>query len=90
VESRSRGDEFYEKLPFYAALGVQEVWIIDRDSKIPEIYVLQSGQYERQAAGADSWILSRHTGIEMCPGQPGKLAIRLAGDDTSGAELPED
>ena len=90
VEIRSRGDESYEKLPFYAALGVPEVWIIDRDSKTPEIYVLHADQYERQAAGANGWILSLHTGIEFRVGQSGKLAMRLAGDDTTREDLPAD
>ena len=33
VEIHSPGDESFDKLPFYAALGVAEVWIIERDSK---------------------------------------------------------
>ena len=41
VEIRSRGDETIEKLPFYAKIGVPEVWIIDRDTKTPEIHVLR-------------------------------------------------
>src|SRR4029453_6492610 len=35
VEIESPGDETREKLAFYAALGVQEAWIIDRDTKAP-------------------------------------------------------
>ena len=34
VEIRSPGDETMEKLPFYAQLGVPEVWIVDRDTQI--------------------------------------------------------
>ncbi|MGL6097785.1 MAG: Uma2 family endonuclease, partial [Fimbriiglobus sp.] len=33
VEIRSSGDETDEKFPFYAGLGVPEVWVFDRDTK---------------------------------------------------------
>ena len=33
VEIRSPNDESEDKLPFYAQIGVLEVWIIDRDTK---------------------------------------------------------
>ena len=42
VEIRSPGDETMEKLPFYAKLGVPEVWIIDRDTRQPELYLLKT------------------------------------------------
>ena len=35
VEIRSPGDETMEKMPFYARLGVPEVWIVDRDTERP-------------------------------------------------------
>lgn len=40
VEIRSPGDESYEKLPFYATVGVTECLIVDRDTKVPELYRL--------------------------------------------------
>ena len=90
VEIHSPGDESYEKLPFYAQLGVPEVWIIRRDTKTPEIHVLKRGRYKKQAARADGWLRSPGTGVELCVGRPGKLAVRLAGDDASRQELPAD
>ena len=33
VEIRSPGDETFEKLPFYGRVGVEEVLVIDRDTK---------------------------------------------------------
>jgi len=90
VEIRSPGDESYEKLEFYAQLGVPEVWIIERDSKAPEIYVLQAGRYMQKAASAEGWVLSDVTDIELRIGHPGKLAMRLAGDDSTREDLPED
>ena len=90
VEIHSPGDESYEKLEFYAQLGVPEVWIIERDSKAPEIYVLRAGRYMQRAASAEGWVLSDVTGIELRLGRPGKLAMRLAGDDSTREDLPED
>jgi Uma2 family endonuclease len=90
VEIHSPGDEAYEKLSFYAQLGVPEVWIIHRDTKEPEIHVLKRGRYKKQAVRADGWLRSPGTGIEMRVGRPGKLAVRLAGDEASRQELPGD
>jgi hypothetical protein len=69
---------------------VLEVWIIDRDRKWPEIYTLQTGQYERRAPDAEGWVGSAVTGIELRVGKPGKLAMRLAGDDATREDLPVD
>jgi len=90
VEIRSPGDESYEKLPFYAQLGVSEVWIIKRDTKEPEIHVLKRGRYKKQVANADGWFVSAGTGVELRVGRPGKLAVRLEGDEASRQELPGD
>jgi hypothetical protein len=68
---------------------VPEVWIIDRDRKTPEIYTLRAGHYIQEAADADGWVLSTVTGIELRAGSPGKLAMRLAGDERTHEELPE-
>src|SRR5262245_45447889 len=53
VEIESPGDETRQKLPFYAELGVPEVWIIDRDSKEPEIYLLRGQKHRRQRSSAN-------------------------------------
>ncbi len=90
VELRSPGDASYEKLGFYAALGVLEVWIIQRDSKEPEIYTLQGNDYVLQPADTAGWTRSAVTGIELRVGAPGKLAMRLAGDESTREDLPED
>lgn len=90
VEIRSPNDEAYEKLEFYAELGVPEVWIIDHASKESEIYALRAGRYERKAAGPDGWVRSELTGVELRAGKPGKLAMRLEEDDMTREELPED
>ncbi|ETW98157.1 MAG: hypothetical protein ETSY1_19935 [Candidatus Entotheonella factor] len=88
VEIHSPGDESYDKLGFYANLDVPEVWIIDRDSKRPELYVLDAGQYVQQEARGDGWVLSGETGIELRRGESGKLVVRLKDDESTREELP--
>jgi Uma2 family endonuclease len=90
VEFRSPGDESEEKLPFYAKLGVPEVWIIDRDTKEPTIYLLKRRAYRKLAARANGWLRSPGTGVELRIGKPGKLAVRMAGDEATREELPPD
>lgn len=89
VEIHSPGDEAYEKLPFYRDLGVPEVWIIHRDSRVPEIHVRKRGRYKKQLATTQGWIRSPQTGIELME-RKGKLLIRLAGDDSTRQALPPD
>jgi Uma2 family endonuclease len=90
VEIHSPGDEAYEKLSFYAQLGVPEVWIIHRDTKEPEIHVLKRDRYKKLAARADGWLRSPRTGVELRVGRPGKLAVRLEGDEANQQEMPSD
>ncbi len=89
IEIRSPDDETYEKLGFYAALGVPEVWIVDRDSKQPAMYILAGDHYEKKAADGEGWLRSDRTGIELRAGKSGKLTMRLEGDEVTCEELPE-
>jgi Uma2 family endonuclease len=89
VEIHSPDDEAYEKRRFYAELGVPEVWIIHRDTKVPEIYLLRNGRYRKQRANGGGWVRSPGTGVELRAGKPGKLAIRMNGDEGTRADLPE-
>jgi Uma2 family endonuclease len=45
VEIRSPDDETYDKLPFYAALGVREVIVLTPDARAVEIYRLAGAAY---------------------------------------------
>jgi Uma2 family endonuclease len=90
VEIHSPGDEAYGKLRFYAELGGPEVWIIHRDTKVPEIYLLRKGRYRKQRANGSGWVRSPGTGVEVRAGKPGKLAVRMNGDEATRADLPED
>jgi Uma2 family endonuclease len=86
VEIRSPDDESYEKLPFYATLGVPEVWVVHRDTKTPEIYVIKGSQYVLKARDGDGWVWSDFAGVSMRPTAESKLSIRLR--DGAAEELP--
>jgi Uma2 family endonuclease len=91
VEIHSPGHQAHSKLPFYAALGVPEAWVIDRDSRHPEIFRLEGTAYAPAAHDADGWVFSNATGIELrADAARGKLSMRLRGDEATREELPED
>ena len=87
IEIRSPGDETIEKLPFYAALGVPEVWVLDRDTRVPTVYVLKEGDYKAKSPGAQGLLASDVVGVELRSAGPGRLCIRLTGDDASREEI---
>ena len=58
IEIRSPHDETYDKLPFYASLGVHELVIIDRDTKHPELYRLAGSQYVALQPDDRGWLRS--------------------------------
>jgi Uma2 family endonuclease len=89
VEIRSPGDETMEKLPFYAQLGVPEVWAVDCDAKTPEVYVLRSGRYENQSPTADGWLVSAATCVQLRGEPENRLAMQIAGDQSTRRLLPE-
>jgi len=90
VEIRSPRDETYEKLPFFAGIGVPEVWIIDRDSKAPEMHVLRGEDYVLLTADAQGWVGSPLTSVCLRQDPSGKLAVRLGEDSQTERLLPED
>jgi Uma2 family endonuclease len=89
IEIRSPGDETLEKLPFYAKLGVPEVWVIDRDTKRPEVHVLKGPRYVRKPALPDGWMHSEITGVQLRGVKRRLLALRIAGDESTERLLPE-
>ena len=88
IEIHSPDDETYDKLSFYEDLGVPEAWIIHRDTKEPEIYLLKRERYRKQRP-VGGWVRSSLTGTELRSSGAGKLVIRRVGDDATRAELPE-
>ena len=90
VEIRSPDDETYEKLPFYGGLGVPEVWVFDRDTKAVELRALVAGPaYDLLPPGPDGWHRSPATGVEFRQSRPGKVVVRVSGDDATAEELPD-
>jgi Uma2 family endonuclease len=88
VEIHSPGDEAYEKFDFYAKVGVREVWIIDRDSCKPEIYVISGDHFVERPADSAGWVRSDVAGAELRGKADGELEIRLTGRDDTLAQLP--
>lgn len=88
IEIHSPGDETYDKIPFYEKVGTPELWIIHRDTKKPEVYLLKRGKLRLQAIPSSGWVASPLTGLEMKATRQGKLAIREAGADATREELP--
>jgi Uma2 family endonuclease len=76
IEVRSPSDETYDKLPFFAKLGVREVIVIDRDTKVVELFRLAGGQYRPAAADAEGGRPS--DALEVCFSETpeGRLAVQ--------------
>jgi len=90
VEIRSPGDESYEKLAFYAGLGVPEVWIFHRDTKAIELRSLgQDSGYIVIPAGPDGWHRSSATRVAFRQVTSGKIAARVNDDPATDEELPD-
>jgi uncharacterized protein YaiE (UPF0345 family) len=87
-EIHSPGDEAYEKLDFYAKVGVREVWIIGRDTKQPEMLELVSDEYQARQPDTDGWSRSDIAGVEMRAAANDKLEIRVVGREDTQARLP--
>ncbi len=89
IEIRSPGDETYEKLPFYAGLGVPEVWIFDRDTRAIELRALGAdGNYALIAPDSSGWHRSPATGVAFRQHQPGSIVARANDDPATDEELP--
>jgi Uma2 family endonuclease len=58
VEVRSPGDETIAKMPWYAALGVPELLIIERDTRHVTLYRLDAGALVAVAPDPDGWQVS--------------------------------
>lgn len=87
VEIASPGDETLEKLPFYAGLGVPEVWVIDRDTRVMTMYHLDQAHYRAANPNAEGWLAS-HLGLEFRHPGEGQLTIRLAHRPESETAIP--
>lgn len=89
VEIRSPGDETYEKLDFYAAIGTAEVWVIHRDTKLPEIHVFGVEGYETRPVDSEGWVASPATGVRLRPRTGNRIELRLGNDEQTTTLLPD-
>jgi Uma2 family endonuclease len=87
IEVRSPDDETYDKLPFFARLGVREVIVVDRDTKRPEVYRLAGQQYAAVQADGDGWVHSETLGVRFTATAAGRLVIEDVGDPVTRTEL---
>ena len=77
-------------MDFYARLGVPEVWVIDRDTRLPQLFRLVDGDYEELLDAADHWLRSPITGVWLRQGDSDKLEVQLGKDAASRQSLPLD
>jgi Uma2 family endonuclease len=45
IEILSPDDESRDKMPFYVARGVQELWLVDPETRVVEVYLLRNGRF---------------------------------------------
>lgn len=88
VEIRSPDHETYEKFDFYAKVGVLEVWVIDRDTRQPELYELAGNEYQRCNTNSDGWLRSKVANSEFRVVGGNKFEIRIVGQENTLAKLP--
>ena len=76
IEVRSPGDESYEKLPFFASLGVREVVVIDRDTKSHGSVPARGVRLRRHAGG--------RPGLDRVERPAGPVPALTRGPSTAG------
>jgi Uma2 family endonuclease len=85
-EIRSPGDETYEKLAFYAAVGVEALVVVERDTKATQVFALSGGEFVLQPPGADGWTILTPIDVEVRTELTDRgpvLRLRLAGHPES-------
>jgi Uma2 family endonuclease len=89
IEIRSPEDETYDKLPFFAELGIREVIVVDRDTKRPQIFRLAGAQYVALQPDADGWLGSETMTVKfrVNEGQPPRLRVEDTRDPAHYTEI---
>ncbi len=75
VEVLSQNDESRDKLPFYAARGVKEVWLVDPETREVEVYVLRGKTYFTTVADRSGVIRAPALDLELSVVEGPKLRI---------------
>ena len=78
VEVRSERDETYEKAPWYAQMGVQEMIVLHPHDRRVELFRAPGGQFVPVQTGADGELVSDVLGIALRT-VGGKLEITWSG-----------
>ncbi len=75
VEVRSPGDKSLDKLDFYASIGVRELLVVDRDTKLMQLFRLQSGRLQ-ETAPIRGWHDSAVVGLSFRTGADATLEVK--------------
>ena len=87
IEIRSPDDETYEKLPFFARLGVRDVIVIDRDAKEVEIYRLEGSQYVAVQKDPDGRLRSDVLKVAFATAESSRLVIQDLDDPSTRTDV---
>jgi len=87
IEIRSPEDETYDKLPFFARLGVREVIVVQRDTKEIEIYRLTGHEYVAVFRDPHGWLRSEVLQLRFTHGNPDRLIIEDLDDSSTQVEI---
>ena len=64
-EIRSPGDETYEKLSFYAAVGVDALVVVERDTKAAQVFARSGEHFALVPPSGEGWTLIAPVGVEL-------------------------
>ncbi|MDB4956275.1 MAG: hypothetical protein JWO36_3844 [Myxococcales bacterium] len=78
IEILSPDDESRDKLPFFAACGIPEVWLVDPNTRMTEIYVLRGTGYFAVAPDRAGMLRAPALGLELAVVDGPKLRIAWA------------
>jgi Uma2 family endonuclease len=75
IEIRSPGDESRNKMDFYAAVEVRELWLLDPETRAFELYVLRGGRYHTSLPGDDDSVRSPALGVTLAVTDGPRLSL---------------
>jgi Uma2 family endonuclease len=79
IEVLSPDDESREKLPYYAARGVVELWLVDPDTRALEVYTLRGAAYFAIVADASGIVRAPALGLDLAVVDGPKLRLQWSG-----------
>jgi Uma2 family endonuclease len=87
IEIRSPDDETYEKLPFFARVGVREVIVVDRDTKRTEIFRLTGSRYVALQRDREGWLTSEALDVRFGRRDDATLVVQDARDESVRVQI---